>query len=38
LHYSMQVAGVEVNPVAWWDEHWIKDHVQNRLKPPAEHN
>ena len=33
LHYSMQVEGVEVNPVEWWDEHWIKDHVQNRLKP-----
>jgi murein DD-endopeptidase MepM/ murein hydrolase activator NlpD len=32
LHYSMQVEGVEVNPVEWWDEHWIKDHVENRLK------
>jgi murein DD-endopeptidase MepM/ murein hydrolase activator NlpD len=32
LHYSMQVEGVEVNPVEWWDAHWIKDHVQNRLK------
>src|SRR3984885_4563867 len=32
FHYSMQVEGVEVNPVEWWDEHWIKDHVQNRLK------
>jgi murein DD-endopeptidase MepM/ murein hydrolase activator NlpD len=31
LHYSMQVEGVEVNPVEWWDAHWIKDHVQNRL-------
>jgi murein DD-endopeptidase MepM/ murein hydrolase activator NlpD len=32
LHYSMQVEGVEVNPVEWWDAHWIKDHVQDRLK------
>jgi murein DD-endopeptidase MepM/ murein hydrolase activator NlpD len=32
LHYSMQVGGVEVNPVEWWDAHWIKDHVQDRLK------
>lgn len=32
LHYSMQVEGVEVNPVEWWDAHWIKDHVQGRLK------
>jgi murein DD-endopeptidase MepM/ murein hydrolase activator NlpD len=32
LHFSMQVGGVEVNPVEWWDAHWIKDHIQNRLK------
>ncbi len=32
LHYSMQVEGVEVNPVEWWDQHWIKDHIQDRLK------
>jgi murein DD-endopeptidase MepM/ murein hydrolase activator NlpD len=32
LHYSMQVGGVQVNPVEWWDEHWIKDHIQNRFK------
>ncbi len=32
LHYSMQVEGVEVNPVEWWDQHWIKDHVQDRFK------
>lgn len=32
LHFSMQVGGVEVNPVEWWDAHWIKDHIQDRLK------
>ena len=32
LHFSMQVGGVEVNPVEWWDAHWIKDHIQNRFK------
>ena len=32
LHFSMQIDGVQVNPVEWWDEHWIKDHIQNRLK------
>jgi len=32
LHYSMQVGGVEVNPVEWWDDHWIKDHIRDRLK------
>lgn len=33
LHFSMQVDGVQVNPKEWWDEHWIKDHIQSRLKP-----
>ncbi|MBZ5611487.1 MAG: M23 family metallopeptidase [Acidobacteriia bacterium] len=32
LHFSMQVDGVQVNPVEWWDAHWIKDHIQDRLK------
>jgi len=32
LHFSMQVDGVQVNPVEWWDEHWIKDHIWDRLK------
>lgn len=31
LHFSMQLDGVQVNPVEWWDGHWIKDHVWNRL-------
>ena len=37
LHYSMQVEGVEVNPVEWWDAHWIKDHVQDRLGKGPSH-
>jgi murein DD-endopeptidase MepM/ murein hydrolase activator NlpD len=31
LHFSMQIEGVQVNPIEWWDQHWIKDHVFNRL-------
>jgi murein DD-endopeptidase MepM/ murein hydrolase activator NlpD len=31
LHFSMQIDGVQVNPVEWWDEHWIKDHVRSRV-------
>lgn len=27
LHFSMQVDGAQVNPVEWWDEHWIHDRV-----------
>ncbi len=28
LHFGMQVDGVQVNPVEWWDEHWIRDRVR----------
>ncbi len=31
LHYSMQVDGVQVNPVEWWDEHWIHDRIRSKL-------
>ncbi len=33
LHFSMQVDGVQVNPVEWWDDHWINDRVRSKLKP-----
>jgi murein DD-endopeptidase MepM/ murein hydrolase activator NlpD len=31
LHFSIMVAGVHVDPVEWWDAHWIHDHVETRL-------
>ena len=31
LHFSMQVDGVQVNPVEWWDEHWIKDRILSKV-------
>lgn len=31
LHYSMQLDGVQVNPVEWWDAHWIQDRVLSKL-------
>ncbi len=31
LHYSMQVDGVQVNPVEWWDDHWIHDRIRSKL-------
>jgi murein DD-endopeptidase MepM/ murein hydrolase activator NlpD len=37
LHFSMQVDGVQVTPVEWWDEHWLKDHIWSRVpQPPAQ--
>jgi len=31
LHFSIMVRGVHVDPVEWWDAHWIHDHVEARL-------
>jgi murein DD-endopeptidase MepM/ murein hydrolase activator NlpD len=31
VHFSMQVDGVQVNPIEWWDEHWIKDRILSKL-------
>ena len=32
LHYGMMVQGAFVNPIEWWDEHWIKDNVELKMK------
>ena len=31
LHFSILVHGVFVNPIEWWDEHWIKDNVEKKM-------
>ena len=31
LHFSIMIHGVHVDPVEWWDGHWIHDHVEGRL-------
>jgi murein DD-endopeptidase MepM/ murein hydrolase activator NlpD len=31
LHFSVMIRGVHVDPVEWWDAHWIHDHVDARL-------
>ncbi|NUN03708.1 MAG: M23 family metallopeptidase [Bryobacteraceae bacterium] len=33
LHFSMQVDGVQVNPIEWWDDHWIQDRILSKLTP-----
>jgi murein DD-endopeptidase MepM/ murein hydrolase activator NlpD len=32
LHFTMLVGGRMVNPVDWWDAHWIADRVERKLK------
>jgi murein DD-endopeptidase MepM/ murein hydrolase activator NlpD len=31
VHFSMLIAGVQVNPIEWWDEHWIKDRILSKI-------
>ncbi len=35
LHFTMLVNGHMVNPVEWWDAHWIQDRILRKLKPPS---
>jgi murein DD-endopeptidase MepM/ murein hydrolase activator NlpD len=32
LHFTMLVGGRMVNPVEWWDAHWIADRIERKLK------
>jgi hypothetical protein len=31
LHFGVMVSGVFVNPIEWWDSHWIQDNVTRKL-------
>jgi len=31
LHFSIVLHGVHVDPVEWWDPHWLRDHVTPKL-------
>ncbi|HEY2432571.1 MAG TPA: M23 family metallopeptidase [Vicinamibacterales bacterium] len=32
LHFTMLVSGQMVNPVEWWDAHWIQDRIIRKLR------
>src|SRR4030095_6630855 len=32
LHFTMLVNGHMVNPVEWWDSHWIEDRLLRKLR------
>jgi murein DD-endopeptidase MepM/ murein hydrolase activator NlpD len=32
LHFTMLVNGQMVNPIEWWDEHWIQDRIRRKLQ------
>jgi len=33
LHYTTLLQGLPVNPVEWWDPHWIQDRLKTKLGP-----
>lgn len=35
LHFSVMIQGDFVNPVEWWDAHWVKDQVEKVLAQGA---
>ncbi|MBI5085272.1 MAG: M23 family metallopeptidase [Acidobacteria bacterium] len=35
LHFSIQIDGVQANPLEWWDPHWINDRILSQLPASA---
>ncbi len=33
LHFAILLQGLPVNPVEWWDAHWIEDRIARKLTP-----
>ncbi len=33
VHFSMMIAGIQVDPKEWWDEHWIHDRILSKIGP-----
>lgn len=32
LHFTMLLQGHPVNPIEWWDPHWLEDRVERKLR------
>ncbi len=33
LHFTILLQGLSVNPIEWWDDHWIRDRLKRKLGP-----
>jgi murein DD-endopeptidase MepM/ murein hydrolase activator NlpD len=38
LHFTMLVNGQMVNPIEWWDGHWIEDRILRKVREAAGSN
>jgi murein DD-endopeptidase MepM/ murein hydrolase activator NlpD len=36
VHFSMMVAGYQIDPKEWWDEHWIHDRILSKIGPNSQ--
>jgi murein DD-endopeptidase MepM/ murein hydrolase activator NlpD len=32
LHFEMNISGQAVNPIEWWDAHWMKNNITGKLE------
>jgi len=32
LHFGIALHGIEVQPIEWWDPHWIKDNITSKFQ------
>jgi murein DD-endopeptidase MepM/ murein hydrolase activator NlpD len=32
LHLGIILSGIPVNPVEWWDSHWITDNIDSKIE------
>ncbi|MBW2284927.1 MAG: M23 family metallopeptidase, partial [Deltaproteobacteria bacterium] len=32
LHFGIMVHGIPVNPIEWWDPHWVEDNILRKLR------
>lgn len=32
LHYGVILNGLQIQPIEWWDPHWIKDNVTSKFQ------
>ncbi|MBZ5542128.1 MAG: M23 family metallopeptidase [Acidobacteriia bacterium] len=33
IHFTILLDGIPINPVEWWDPHWIHDRIEAKLAP-----
>ncbi len=36
VHFSMMIAGIQIDSKEWWDEHWIHDRILSKIGPTGQ--